>query len=68
MTDQEATVLDALLIVGPAGEQELAQRTGFQRSVLTRALRRLRDLQYAMRVIEKGRAIYRSAPSPGSRT
>ncbi len=68
LTDQEATVLDALLIVGPAGEQELAQRTGFQRSVLTRALRRLRDLQYAMRVIEKGRAIYRSAPSPGSRT
>ena len=35
--------------------------------VLTRALRRLRDLQYAMRVTEKGRAIYRSAPSPESR-
>ncbi|HYT74019.1 MAG TPA: ATPase domain-containing protein, partial [Vicinamibacterales bacterium] len=59
LTDREAAVLDALLTMGQASEQELAQRTGFQRSVLTRALRRLRDLQYAMRVIEKGRAIYR---------
>jgi len=68
LTDREAAVLDALVTMGQAGEQELAQRTGFQRGVLTRALRRLLDLDYAMRMTEEGRAIYRSAPSPESRT
>jgi len=28
----------------------------------------LLDLEYAMHMTEEGRAIYRSAPSPGSRT
>jgi circadian clock protein KaiC len=68
LTNQEAAVLDALLTMGQAGEPELAQRTGFQPGVLMRALRRLLDLEYATHVTEEGRAIYRSAPSPGSRT
>ncbi len=68
LTDREAAVLDALLTMGQASEQELAQRTGFQPGVLTGALRRLLDLEYAMQVTEEGRAIYRSAPSPESRT
>jgi len=68
LTDREAAVLDALLTTGQASEQELAQRTGFQPGVLTGALRRLLDLDYAMQVTEEGRAIYRSAPSPESRT
>ena len=68
LTGREAAVLDALLTMGQASEQELAQRTGFQPGVLTGALRRLLDLEYAMQVTEEGRAIYRSAPSPESRT
>jgi DNA-binding MarR family transcriptional regulator len=68
LTDREAAVLDALLTMDQASEQELAQRTGFQPGVLTGALRRLLDLEYAMQVTEEGRAIYRSAPSPESRT
>ncbi len=68
LTDREAAVLDALLTMGHGSEQELAQRTGFQPGVLTGALRRLLDLEYAMQVTEEGRAIYRSAPSPESRT
>jgi circadian clock protein KaiC len=67
LTDQEAGVLDALLTAGEADAQELAQRTGLQPGVLTRALSRLLDLEYAMRVTEEGLAVYRSAPSPGSR-
>jgi hypothetical protein len=35
LTDREAAVLDALLTMGRASEQELAQRTGFQPGVLT---------------------------------
>jgi len=68
LTDREAAVLDALRAMGQAGQQALARRTGFQPGVLTRALRRLIDLKYAMRETEGGRAIYRSAPSPESRT
>ena len=68
LTDREAAVLDALLTMGQASEQELAQRTGFQPGVLTGALRRLLDLEYAMQMTEEGRALYRSAPSPASRT
>jgi hypothetical protein len=68
LTDREAAVLDALLTRGQAGQQALARRTGFQPGVLTRALRRLIDLKYAMRETKGGRAIYRSAPSPESRT
>ena len=68
LTDREAAVLDALLTMGQASEQELAQRTGFQAGVLTGALRRLLDLDYAMQETEDGRAIYRNAPSPESRT
>jgi circadian clock protein KaiC len=67
LTDREAAVLDTLLTMGQAGEQELAQRTGFQSGVLMGALRRLLDLDYAMQVTEEGRAIYRSGPSPESR-
>ena len=68
LTDREAAVLDALLTMGQASERELAQRTGFQSGVLTGALRRLLDLDYAMQVTEEGRAVYRSAPSPESKT
>ncbi len=68
LTDREAAVLDALRAMGQAGQQALARRTGFQPGVLTAALRRLLDLEYAMQVTEEGRAIYRSASSPESRT
>jgi circadian clock protein KaiC len=67
LTDQEATVLQVLIDMHQASERELAQRTGLQRGVLTRALRRLLELDYAAKATKGGRPIYRSATSPGLR-
>ena len=59
LTDQEASVLSALVEMHEGGEREIAKRTGLQRAVLTRALRRLVELEYATKVTEDARAIYR---------
>src|SRR5437870_1157670 len=59
LTDQEITVLAALVEVHEADEPAMAQRTGFQRGVLRQALRRLVELDYVTKVTEDSRAIYR---------
>ena len=59
LTDQEITVLAALVEVHEADEPAMAQRTGFQRGVLRQALRRLVELDYATKATEDSRAIYR---------
>ncbi len=59
LTDQEASVLDVLMDMHQAGERELVERTGLQRAVLARALRRLVELKYATKATEADRAIYR---------
>ena len=65
LTNQEATVLQVLIDMHQATERELAQRTGLQRGVLTRALRRLLELDHATKATKGGRPIYRSVTSPG---
>lgn len=60
-------MLQVLIDMHQASERELAQRTGLQRGVLTRALRRLLELDYAAKATKGGRPIYRSATSPGLR-
>jgi circadian clock protein KaiC len=59
LTDREASVLDVLMDMHQAGERELVERTGLQRAVLARALRRLVELKYATKATEADRAIYR---------
>jgi len=59
LTDQESFVLAALLRVEESGKAELADRTGLQPKVLTRALRRLVELDYATEVKEEDRTVYR---------
>jgi circadian clock protein KaiC len=47
LTDREQMVLEELRTVTESSEQDLAQRTGFQRPVVRRALNRLIELRYA---------------------
>lgn len=63
LTDQESQILAALADMREGDRQAIAARTGFQRTVLVRALRRLLDLGYAVKAVEDNRMIYR--PSVG---
>jgi circadian clock protein KaiC len=60
LTDQEALVLNALLEMREGGEAELAERTGLQHEIITRATRRLVELDYAAEAKEQGRTVYRA--------
>ncbi|MBI3977584.1 MAG: AAA family ATPase [Chloroflexi bacterium] len=59
LSDREMLVLQTLLDLGQASAEETAARTGLRRPDLTRALDRLLALNYAIRVQEEGRAVYR---------
>ena len=60
LTDQEALVLNALLDMREGGEPELAERTGLRHEIITRATRRLVELDYAAEAKEQGRTVYRA--------
>jgi circadian clock protein KaiC len=59
LTEQEGLVLTRLVELQEAREPALARRSGLQRAVLGRALRRLVELEYVEKVTEDGGAIYR---------
>ncbi|MBI3910555.1 MAG: AAA family ATPase [Armatimonadetes bacterium] len=59
LTDLEAAVLQTLIDLREAPVEAVAARTGLRRAELTRALDRLVVLNYAIRVIEEGRTVYR---------
>jgi hypothetical protein len=60
LTDQEAGVFAVLVDMREADERAIAQRTGIQRGVLARALRRLVELDYAAKVAKDDRTVYRA--------
>jgi circadian clock protein KaiC len=62
VTQQEGFVLAELAQLQQATERELAQRTGLQRTVISRAIRRLVELEYADKLIEDGQTLYRPRP------
>ena len=59
LTDQEAGLLGMLVDATQADERELVQRSGLQRSVCARALKRLLELGYADKLVEGNRTLYR---------
>jgi len=59
LTEQEGIVLDGLVELQQGGERELTQRTGMQRAVIRRALRRLVELEYADKLTEDSLTVYR---------
>jgi len=59
LTDRETFVLTVLLGMREARDAELADRTGLQPAVLTRALQRLVELKYAIELTEENRTVYR---------
>ncbi len=63
LIDQESAVLTALMELGQGDERDLAQRTGLQRAVCARALKRLQELGYVDKFTEGGRAMYRPRES-----
>jgi circadian clock protein KaiC len=59
LTDEESMVLKILLDSREATEEAVAAATGLKGPSLSRALSRLVALSYAIKVVEKGRALYR---------
>lgn len=59
LTDQEIVALQALISRREATVDELAGATGLRRPSLTSALERLVALNYALRLVQEGRTIYR---------
>jgi circadian clock protein KaiC len=59
LTDPEDRLLAALIELREGGERELAARAGLPVASLAQALRRLVELDYAMKVTEDDRTVYR---------
>lgn len=59
LTEEEGRVLKVLLDSREVNEEAVAAATGLKGSSLARALSRLCALNYALKVMEEGRAVYR---------
>ncbi len=64
LSEREVAVLHALIEAREATVDALADATGLRRPVLNAALDRLVALNYALRVVEAGRTIYRPVARP----
>lgn len=64
LTDQESLVLDTLSELREGTAEELAQRIGLRRPVLTAALDRLVALDYALKATVEGQPVYRPVARP----
>jgi circadian clock protein KaiC len=64
LSDREIAVMRALIDAKEATADALAEATGLRRQTLTAALDRLVALNYAIRVVEAGRTLYRPAARP----
>jgi hypothetical protein len=64
LTDEEAAVLAVLMELREADEGAIGHRTGLQRRVLARALRRLVEVDYAAKVVKDDRTVYQVRQTP----
>lgn len=66
LTDEESRLLDVLAGLREADDQAIAAATGLAPPALARALDRLIALDYAVKVVDDGRALYRPSTRPQS--
>ena len=64
LTEQEIAVLQTLIDLQETTAETLASRTDLQRAGLTRVLDRLVALNYAIKVVEEGKTVYRPVARP----
>jgi hypothetical protein len=65
LTGQEDAVFAVLVEMREADERAIAPRTGLQRRVLARALRRLVEVDYASKVVKDDRTVYQPRQTTG---
>ncbi len=64
LTTREAAVLASIVQVPHSAPGDLARQTGLQRAVLSRALRRLVELEYVETMTQNGQTVYRRRTNP----
>ncbi len=64
LTEQEIAVLQTLIDLQETTAETLASRTDLQRAGLTRVLDRLVALNYAIKVVEECKTVYRPVARP----